>query len=207
MVFSKQNIPNGFYVYLYLRDDGTAYYVGKGKGKRAWNRSGRAVKPPVNENKIQIVQHQLTEQQAFDLEIELVSKYGRLDEGTGILRNGTDGGEGTSGHIPTKERRLEQSRTMRKLVEDGKFNYPSDSLKGKTQPKEQVEKRIKAHIGSKRPKETGDKIRKKAIGRVQTQEIIDKRILYVTCENCGKEVDKGNYTRWHGDKCKHNHRR
>lgn len=207
MVFSKKNIPNEFYVYLYLRDDGTPYYVGKGKGKRAWNRSARAVKPPVNENKIQVVQHQLTEQQAFDLEIELVSKYGRLDEGTGILRNGTDGGEGTSGHKKPEGWGESHGELIKQMIADGRIKTIGELVRGKKQSAEHVEKRIKAHIGSKRPKETGDKIRKKAIGRVQSQEIIDKRILYVTCEYCGKEVDKGNYTRWHGDKCKHNHRR
>ena len=97
MIFSQKNPPPGYYVYQYLRTDGMPYYIGKGKGKRAWTKSGRVVKPPVDESRIQIVECQLSEHQAFELEIELVSKYGRLDEGTGILRNGTRGGEGIVG--------------------------------------------------------------------------------------------------------------
>lgn len=203
MIFSQKNPPPGYYVYQYLRTDGMPYYIGKGKGKRAWTKSGRVVKPPVDESRIQIVECQLNEHQAFELEIELVSKYGRLDEGTGILRNGTRGGEGSSGHIPSEERRAQQSESMNKKVQDGTFNYPGLSLKGKKQSKEQVEKRMKVHMGAKRSVTTCQNISKAAEGRVQTKEIIEKRILYVVCEYCGKEVDKGNHTRWHGDKCKH----
>jgi hypothetical protein len=203
MMFNKRNVPANFYVYLYMRDDGTPYYVGKGKGKRAWNRTARAVSPPVNDEKIKIVAHRLSEFEAFLLEVKLVERYGRIDLGTGILRNGTRGGEGSAGHVPTKERRQQQREIMLKKVEDGEFNYPSNELKGKKQTAEQIKKRITVHIGAKRPKLTGDKIRKKATGRVQTVDIIKKRILYRTCEHCGSVVDKGNYTRWHGDKCKH----
>jgi len=191
-------------VYLYLRDDGTPYYVGKGKKKRAWNRTARAVLPPIDDSKIKIVAHHLLESEAFILEKKLVSEYGRKDLGTGILRNGTHGGEGSSGHVKTKERKEEQRYAMIQRVEEGKFNYPSDALRGKKQPEEQVKKRMKAHIGSKRPKETCEKIGAKAIGRTQSKEIIERRILYVTCEHCNSTVDKGNYTRWHGDKCKRN---
>jgi hypothetical protein len=52
---------------------------------------------------IQIIQDNLNENEAFNLECKLIAQYGRKDLGTGILRNMTDGGEGVSGRIDTQE--------------------------------------------------------------------------------------------------------
>lgn len=65
-----------FYVYLYLRDDGTPYYVGKGKGRRAYNHGGRPCKKPSDISRIIIHTENLTEDRAFSLEKELILKYG-----------------------------------------------------------------------------------------------------------------------------------
>ena len=91
---------NYFYVYMYLREDGTPYYVGKGIGNRVYSKN-RRVKPPPK-NRI-IIQDRLTEEQAFQQEIEHIAFYGRKDNGTGMLRNLTDGGEGASGAIRSDE--------------------------------------------------------------------------------------------------------
>jgi hypothetical protein len=90
-----------YYVYAYLREDGTPYYIGKGKGDRAYKKS-RAVKPPP-ENRILIVLQNLTEEQAFSNERDFITWYGRLDINTGILENRTHGGEGSSGFRHTDE--------------------------------------------------------------------------------------------------------
>ena len=87
-----------FYVYTYLREDGTPYYVGKGSGDRAYKKWGKGIKPPREESRIVIIEDNLDEQTAFNLEIELIAQYGRKDLGTGILHNKTTGGEGSSGH-------------------------------------------------------------------------------------------------------------
>ena len=101
---------NDYYVYLYLREDGTPYYVGKGRGDRAFKSNGRRMKRPSDKTKIVFHSKNLTEDQAFAIEKELIAKYGRKDNNTGILRNLTDGGEGTSGHSPSISTRIKISQ-------------------------------------------------------------------------------------------------
>jgi hypothetical protein len=106
-----------FYIYVYLREDGSPYYVGKGKGNRAWSKN-RRIPRPTDSSRIVIVKETLTETEAFSEEMRLITFYGRKDNGTGILRNLTDGGEGTSGYIPSTEHRAKQSAAVKKYFED-----------------------------------------------------------------------------------------
>ena len=90
-----------YYVYQYIRTDGTPYYIGKGTGYRAYQK--RAYRP-FDKNRIEILSKNLTEQQAFSLEKKLIKKYGRQDIGNGILKNKTDGGEGGSKSPSTRKK-------------------------------------------------------------------------------------------------------
>lgn len=98
---------NEYYTYAYLREDGTPYYVGKGKNNRAFVKR-RKVKCPDDKSKILFLKKNLTEKDAFKHEIYMINVLGRVDCG-GILRNFTDGGEGVSGRIVSEEER-EQMR-------------------------------------------------------------------------------------------------
>jgi hypothetical protein len=87
---------NIYYVYFYLREDFTPYYVGKGKGKRAYSHHSNVKRPKIKSNII-IVSDNLSEIQSFILERYYIKWFGRKINNSGILHNKTEGGEGTSG--------------------------------------------------------------------------------------------------------------
>jgi len=98
-----------FYTYLWLRYDGTPYYVGKGHGKRAFRRGS----PPLERI---IVQEWTSEREAFDAEIFLIFYYGRIDKDTGCLRNLTDGGDGPTGQQFSNDSRRKMSEAARAFI-------------------------------------------------------------------------------------------
>ena len=84
---------NIYYVYAYIRKDGSPYYIGKGKGSRAFSKQ-HSVSVPKDRSKIVFINTKLTEQESLDIEIEYIRILGRKDNKSGILYNRTDGGDG-----------------------------------------------------------------------------------------------------------------
>lgn len=174
---------NKFYVYLYLRDDGTPYYVGKGKDDRAWEQhrnNNKGVHTPTESSKIVLIETNLTEDDAFKIEIELIAKHGRKDLGTGILHNRTDGGQGGSGQIFTEEHRSKISKALTGIkrpphTEERKKQI-SEKLKGRPKSEETKMKLRLAHninsnpVGAKRSEETKQKMRLAQLGKKHSEE-------------------------------------
>lgn len=97
-----------YYTYAFLREDGTPYYIGKGKGYRIHDKKGRPCNLPPKERIIKLKQN-LTEEEAFRHEKYMISVFGRKDLGTGILHNKTDGGEGTSGLVHKEQSKIKMA--------------------------------------------------------------------------------------------------
>lgn len=181
-------------VYKHTRlDTNEIFYIGISvNSKRAYNKSQR--------NKIwkgivsragyvvDIIYENLTWEEACEKEKELIKKYGRLDNNTGILANLTDGGDGTLDYKhddATKEkiglswkgkiRGPQSDEHKRKMLETKKNN---NSFRG-------------AHKGVARSEETKQKIR---------NALINKEHI---CDVCGKKGINSVMFRWHFDNCKY----
>jgi hypothetical protein len=174
-----------YYTYAYLREDRTPYYIGKGKGNRAYKRTRKELKSPKDKSRILILKQNLTEEEAFKHEIYMIAVFGRKDLGTGILYNRTNGGEGSSGALRSEELRKKISSSMkgrtftkehldkiskklkgRKVSEDHKKKN-SEKLKGRKLSEETKKKMSESRIGRIVTEKTKQKIREKALGKAK----------------------------------------
>jgi hypothetical protein len=137
-----------YYTYAYLREDRTPYYIGKGKENRAYVRNGRSIRPPKDKSRIIFLKQNLTEEEAFKHEIYMIAVFGRIDLGTGILHNKTNGGDGTSGaSISEETRRKLRSANMGKQLSDETKRKIGDASKGREHTKETKRKISGSQIG------------------------------------------------------------
>lgn len=127
---------NEILVYQHRRlDTNEIFYIGIGSMKRAKAKDGRNKlwKRIVNKTdyNIEILHKDITWNQACELEIELISKYGRINNKTGILCNMTDGGEGRYKSRNSKES-IEKTRQFhlgKKLSEETKLKMSKNSYR------------------------------------------------------------------------------
>jgi len=136
-----------YYTYAYLREDGTPYYIGKGKGNRAYVKHWRSKSKggyfsPPEKDKILILKNNLTEEQEYRHEMYMISILGRKDLGTGILRNMSDGGKGgkgvpawnKGGTIPEHQKEINR-QMMKKRYENGYDRRSLSRVKNKQHKK------------------------------------------------------------------------
>ena len=121
---------NNYYIYFHINPlKNEIFYVGKGKGKRAFQKTGRSNYWNKYVKKygyiIDISEENLTEQEAFDREIFYINKIGRKDLGLGSLINLTNGGDGASGCIPSMETKNKMSLAQKgKPKKQSKRRFP-----------------------------------------------------------------------------------
>jgi hypothetical protein len=110
-------IPSGFYIYAYIRNQtstqgqkGTPYYIGKGKGYRAYV-DHKNIPVPKDFDYIVIMEENLTELGALALERRYIRWYGKISDGSGILRNMNDGGTGGSHSLQSRQKISESAKS------------------------------------------------------------------------------------------------
>ena len=171
-----------YYVYAYLRSKdskggkaGTPYYIGKGKGFRAYARHG--INLPKDKSRIVFLERNLTNVGALAIERRMIQWYGRKDLGTGILLNMTDGGDGGIGKkiwnlgIPMEQEHKD------KISVANKGRKRSDSTRAQM---------AESHKGM----------------RVWNAGIKTGPLPVVVCPHCSKLGGRALMTRWHFDNCR-----
>ena len=182
-----------FYIYTYLREDHSPYYIGKGSGKRAFSKCKGEIRPPNDKSKIVILKDNLTEDDAFKFETLLIKFFGRKDIGTGILRNKSEGGKGNSGWRASDEQKSNHymKRPEWRLIQSERSSGKNNPLYGKGKSGKD-----NPMFGKQRTDEWKESIRGK-------NNPVLKPEHQLFCETCNKSMPKHLFNRWgHGKNCK-----
>ena len=106
-----------YVIYRHLKPNGEVFYIGIGSEKRAYQKNPRSDfwkrVVSIHGYEVQILKSDLTWEDACELEILLISWYGRRNLNTGTLVNMTEGGDGSVGYSPSEESRRRKSEKMK----------------------------------------------------------------------------------------------
>ena len=125
---------NDYYVYLYLTNNLSPYYVGMGRGDRCYRHCNSYDAPTPDRALIIILKDNLSQVDAWLREEIFILMYGRKCDG-GILVNKSRGGKGWGGGCPATEERKQKiadANRGRILTDEHKLKL-SLAKKGKKQ--------------------------------------------------------------------------
>ena len=102
-------------VYRHItKDNNTVFYVGMGNNSRPYTKTKRSSywKNIVDKHGyyVEVLADNLSFEDAIELEVFLISLYGRKDNKTGVLCNLTDGGEGTKNVTESVRKKISERR-------------------------------------------------------------------------------------------------
>ena len=167
---------NNFYVYAHFTSGAHfPFYIGKGKGNRAWSYSNRSNWWARTTNKhgleVKILFSNLNEQMAFFLEKEMINKYGVQGKGAGCLINITLGGGGISGYKHTDEAKQKISMAFKgKSLSKEHIEKLKIAAKGRTIPIEVIKRMAEKKRGTILSEETRRKIGNSHRGMIRSTE-------------------------------------
>lgn len=189
------------YVYIYYdtrKEPIEPIYVGKGNDSRLKDHLCKSSNN-ILESKIAKIRElgleplvekyidNISEEEAYNIEIELIKKFGKIIDNTGTLCNYADGGKGGRLGFKHCEETIQLFSEQRKGRKQTDKQYEancnrvckeetrqliSQKLKGRKRNPESVEKTRLAHLGSKRSEETKQLFSEQRKGKKQSEEHI-----------------------------------
>lgn len=209
------------YVYRHIRTDkNQPFYIGVGLTDNGYQRAHQKSKTKRSEYwhniakngyEVEILLDGLTDEQAFQKEIEFIALYGRSDNGTGVLCNLTDGGDrppirrGDANPMKCPELRARISKAMMgKVASQETRKRQSDaarargamppSRKGCTMSRESIERATKSRIanGKRRKKlyqktRAGDLVATWTHAAAAAESVDGWRSTSITAVACGRK--------------------
>ena len=175
------------YIYKHIRlDKNEPFYIGIGSDncgyKRAYSvRRSQHWKYITNKTNyiVEIIEDNLTWEQACEKEKEYIALYGRKDLNLGPLVNKTDGGEGIANLSMESREAIKKSLRIYYGNNDIKRSEytkqkMSRSQKGRKKTQNQIDKHKKCIIGKKASNETKKKMSQSRLGKITSDTTITK---------------------------------
>jgi hypothetical protein len=162
------------YVYQHIRKDtNEPFYIGIGSDLNFYRANKFSERNEIWErikNKteilVEILHNNIEWDEACEIEIELIKKYGRINNKTGILSNMTNGGEGTLNRVINEDTRylLGNGNRGKQRTDESRLKQ-SITNKGVKKTKEHCEKIRQYRLGQKMSEESKKKMSENSKGR------------------------------------------
>ena len=167
----KAVAATGCFVYCYLRrSNRQPYYIGVASNHKRPTCRTHSCSVPADRGLIRVLRAGLGWAEACEWEKRYIAWYGRIDNGTGILRNRTDGGEGFQGIVYTEEWREKIKQSRQRIVHLPEYRAKqrqshlgkpigqaqrakiSEALKGRAHSAEHVKRRAATRLAAEAAK-------------------------------------------------------